>query len=209
MTAPDARGWDAYYRVTGARPPRPTLIEALDRFATERTGFRGFAIDLGCGSGRDTVEILRRGWHVLGIDSHPAALEALRARAASMPGDANQHLETRLAGFGDPGLALPDADLINSSFALPGCPPDRFPVLWRRIVAALRPGARFSGQLYGDRDSWVAKHPGMTFVSRTRATELLSPLTVELFDEEETDSVTPRGEAKRWHIFHIVAQKSP
>jgi hypothetical protein len=30
---------------------------------------------------------------------------------------------------------------------------------------------------------------------------------VEFLREEEDDTVTPRGKAKHWHIFHIVARK--
>ena len=47
----------------------------------------------------------------------------------------------------------------------------------------------------------------MTFVSREEALALLAGLDVEMFDEEEADGVTPRGNAKHWHIFHIVARK--
>jgi hypothetical protein len=36
---------------------------------------------------------------------------------------------------------------------------------------------------------------------------LLAGWTIELFDEEEDDSTTPRGTPKHWHIWHIVAQK--
>jgi hypothetical protein len=28
-----------------------------------------------------------------------------------------------------------------------------------------------------------------------------------MLDEEETDAVTPRGQTKHWHIFHVVARK--
>jgi len=47
----------------------------------------------------------------------------------------------------------------------------------------------------------------MTFVSRDEALVLLQGLDLEMFDEEEADGVTPRGNAKHWHIFHIVARK--
>jgi tellurite methyltransferase len=48
----------------------------------------------------------------------------------------------------------------------------------------------------------------MTFVDRDEALALLDGFELELFEEEEADSVTPRGNAKHWHIFHIVALKS-
>ena len=38
---------------------------------------------------------------------------------------------------------------------------------------------------------------------------LLAPFEVERLEEEETDSVTPMGEAKRWHIWHVNARKRP
>jgi len=28
-----------------------------------------------------------------------------------------------------------------------------------------------------------------------------------MFEEEEDDGVTPRGNTKHWHIFHIVTRK--
>ena len=90
--------------------------------------------------------------------------------------------------------------------SLPLCLPEQFPALWRRILVSLKPGGRFSGQLYGDRDSWAGR-PGLTHLDRSAAERLLRDLRVELFEEEETDSVTPRGKPKHWHIFHIVAQR--
>ncbi|MBO6783583.1 MAG: class I SAM-dependent methyltransferase [Alphaproteobacteria bacterium] len=190
--------WSAYYAKTGGRPPRATLLRALDAFDAEgRTGDR-FAVDLGAGGGRDTVEMLRRGWRVLAIDASPDSADALRDLAVT--GD----LEVLVARFEE--ADWPVCDLVNASFALPLCPPDSFPALWSRIVARLRPGGRFAGQFYGDRDSWSGRN-GMTFVTRTEAGAMLSDLDVEFFDEEEDDSTTPRGEPKHWHVFHIVARK--
>lgn len=200
------RDWAGYYAKTGARPPRATLVFALDRFAEEDDGapVRGaprLAVDLGCGSGRDVVEMVRRGWRVIGIDAEDAAIAALTARE-DLP--AGAQVEGRVARFED--AEWPDCDLVNSSFALPLCPPAAFPALWDRIVSSLKPGGRFAGQLYGPRDSWAAR-AGMTFHTREQAEALLGGLEVEMFEEEEDDSTTPRGEPKHWHIFHIVARK--
>ena len=202
--AREGLSWKEYYKRTGERPPRETLLFALDRWAEaapDAPHGAHDAVDLGCGTGRDTIELLRRGWRVLAIDAEPDAIAGLRARP-DLPPDA--WLETRVARFED--ATWPETDLVNSSFALPLCPPEAFPGLWQRIVASLRPGGRFAGQLYGDRDSWAGR-PGMTFFTRGQAEALLAPLAVELFGEEEDDGVTPRGSAKHWHIFHIVARK--
>ena len=99
-----------------------------------------------------------------------------------------------------------DALLVNSSFALPLCEPKDFRRIVSDIGRRLAPGGRFAAQFYGPRDSWIGR-PGITFVDRAEAERLLEGLDVELFEEEESDGVTPRGNPKHWHIFHIVARK--
>lgn len=182
--------WASYYEKMAGRPPRPTLLQALDGFPAP-----GFAIDLGCGEGRDTAELLRRGWRVLAIDQSPDAIARLPK---------HERLEARQADFTE--TELPAADLVNASFCLFICPPARFPQLWARIAAALRPGGRFSGQLLGPKDSWVGRE-GLTFLTEDEARALFAGFALERFDEEIADSVTPRGKPKRWHIFHVVARK--
>jgi len=195
------RDWAAYYAKTSDRPPRETLMVALDRFDAEPTDAVRFAVDLGCGAGRDAIEMLRRGWRVLAIDAEPDAIEALEARPDLPPG---VDLTGMVARFED--ATWPACDLVNSSFALPLCAPSEFKRVWRRIESSLRPGGRFSGQLYGNRDSWAGRD-GMTFHTRADVERLLADFEIERLEEEEDDSTTPRGEAKHWHVFHIVARR--
>lgn len=191
----------AYYAATREGAPRKTLLAALNAFAP-RTEPR-LAVDLGCGTGRDTVELLRCGWRVLAVDAEAEAIAALARRPEAAA--AGNFLETRAARF--ESIALPACDLVNSSFALPLCPPGAFPALWRRIRSALRPSGRFACQLFGPHDSWAARKPPITIRDRAAVGALLRGLDIELFEEEETDGVTPRGETKHWHIFHIVARQ--
>jgi len=188
--------WEDYYRNTEGRPPRPTLTVALDRFPAP-----GFAVDLGCGEGRDTIELLRRDWRVLAIDSEPAAIAGLTARRDLPPGS---RLETRVARFED--AAWPDADLVNASFTLFFCPAGTFAPLWRKIVGTLKPGGRFAGHLLGENDSW-ARRRNVVVHTKAALDRLLDGLQVEMHEIEETDGVTPRGEAKHWHIHHLVLRR--
>jgi tellurite methyltransferase len=200
--------WSAYYRAVEGRPPRPTLLKALSLFSNEVSNefssedpSNRYAIDLGCGDGRDTVELLQRGWRVLGIDAEAEAIDRLRQRSDVNIGQ----LTTQVTRF--EFLTLPrSVDLINASFTLPFCPPARFSHLWSEIVASLRIGGRFCGQLFGERDSW-ATNPDMTHHSREQVEALLQPFVVEYFEEEEHPGITALGQEKHWHIFHIVARR--
>jgi hypothetical protein len=138
---------------------------------------------------------------VVAVDAEPEALRQLAAR--NLPN--GERITPITARFEDVPLPI-GVQLVNSSFALPLCEPEHFHALWTRIYEALPSGGRFSGQWYGPRDSWMGR-PGMTFLDRDAALGLLVGFDVEMFEEEEADGTTPRGNAKHWHIFHIVARK--
>jgi SAM-dependent methyltransferase len=200
--SPFDRDWIAYYNAVAGRPPRDTLLKALTLFEPELPAdVPKAAVDLGCGDGRDTVELLHRGWCVLAIDGEEAAIARLLSRA-----DIDlDRLQTRIERF--EALTLPRSrDLINASFCLPFCPAIAFNGLWQTITQALRPGGRFSGQLFGDRDSWASTLK-TTHHTRQQVERLLAPFEVEYLEEEKHPGTTAIGEDKYWHLFHIVARK--
>lgn len=187
--------WTKYYEAAGEEP-RETLLFALERFEHP-----GRAVDLGCGTGRDAVELLRRGWAVTAIDAQHEAIARLRSRDL---GTGSARLTTRVSRFED--ATWGEADLVNASWALPFCPPARFAEVWARIEASIAPGGRFSGQLFGDRDGWSSEED-LTFHRRAEAEALLTAFELELFDEVEEDSQTAVGDPKHWHVYHLVARR--
>jgi SAM-dependent methyltransferase len=197
------RDWHGYFRALAHLGPRDTLLHALRAFDAEPSSDAPrFAIDLGCGDGRDTAELLRRGWRVLALDASEEGLDRLRRRADLVH---PERLETRLARFED--LTLPECDLLVASFSLPFCPPACFPRLWAQVRAAIRPGGRFAGQLFGDQDDW-ASLPDRTHHTPDQARALFEGFDLERFDEERrASSVDPVNHPKRWHVYHIVARK--
>jgi SAM-dependent methyltransferase len=194
--------WRAYHAATDGRPPRPTMLRAIQAFAREGRGKGLLAVDLGCGIGRDALPLLRAGWRVWALDTEAEALAELARRATAEGLQGLTTVHGRLEA-----TPLPACELVNASFSLFACPPDRFPAVWAAIRAALRPGGRFAGQLLGPRDSWAGR-PGTTTVDRAELDALLAPpFEVERLEEEEGDSVTPVDEAKRWHIWHVNARR--
>ncbi|MGB3650604.1 MAG: class I SAM-dependent methyltransferase [Rivularia sp. (in: cyanobacteria)] len=196
------RKWSDYYEAVANRPPRETLLSVLANIERDipKTESK-IAVDLGCGEGRDTVELLRRGWDVIAIDGEQEAVTRLLKR----PDINTELLQTRVATFEN--IDLPELlNLINASFSLPFCAPESFPDLWEKIVSSLLRGGRFSGHLFGVRDSW-AIDPNMNHHTRSDVESLLQAFDVELFNEEDRAGKTALGNEKHWHIFHIVARK--
>jgi tellurite methyltransferase len=195
--------WLEHYKATTEHTPSDTLTKALALFEGEtQSKRRRFAVDLGCGGGKDTFELLRRGWRVLAVDSEPEIIQWVSSTA---PPKYRTQLRTRVAFFEQ--LRLPKCDLINASNSLPFCPPDQFDSLWGRIVLSLPTGGRFAGHLFGIRDEW-SKDADKTFHTIQQIDNLLSELGIEHFHEEEREGTTASGKRKGWHVFSIVARKT-
>lgn len=203
--------WPAYYAVTVDRPPWRTVLTALDRFdADDPPGDPPttdeplpFAVDLGCGAGRDAREILRRGWRVLAIDREPAAIATLEA---ATPAADRERLTTRVADLD--GVAIPPCDLVNASISLPFLPEPAYWRTWADALAAVRPGGRVAAMLFGDRDQSVGD-PTMTCPSPDAIRATLSDFEVEHWSDDEDDGQTALGEPHHWHIIEVVARRRP
>lgn len=196
----EVQDWPGYFGAVLGKGARGTLIAALDSFAQEGL-LEGFAVDLAAGEGRDTLELLKRGWRVVATDGHPEAFSHLWPR---VPEALKPRLTTLEVTFAE--MEIPLCDLVNASYALPFCEPRHFQGLWSGVVAAIRPGGRFSGQFFGRRDSW-ASLPDRTHHSRDEVLELLQGFEIEMMDEEEMDDTPEVRNPKHWQLFHVVARK--
>lgn len=220
--------WTPFFNAVKGQPPRETLVKALDLFEAE-DAMRAdrqwrYAVDLGCGEGRDLREILRRHrrtwWKAAAFDTADEPLvpdiEPHRWRFHRMP---MERVPTEFPSFityTDTGRKFEHADLINASFTLPFCDPNHFPTLWRWIITRLKPAGRFAGQFFGVDDEWnvppsvqaaAAMPPAKIFHTRAQVEQLLSELHIEHLEEANRPGKTSSGETKHWHIFHAIARK--
>ena len=194
------RDWEGYFEVIQGRPARETLLHALSLFEREDSGSARLAVDLGCGEGRDSAALLAAGWNVHAIDGHPDGIRRLVSREDLVD---PRRLTMQLAPF--ESVELPSCDLVNASFSLPFCSPAHFPELWERIVGCIRPGGRFAGQFFGDRDSWAAIED-RSHHTRAEVEEMLGAFEIEMLKEEEREGQDCTGVGKHWHVFHVVAR---
>jgi tellurite methyltransferase len=193
-------GWSDYYKAVDGRAAREFYRQSVSRF--EPAGnFQGVAIDLGPGTGVETLDLLRRGWQVLAIDQQAEAINWLHSR---VPDEHRGRLQTRVATFLD--ADLPAADFIWAGLSLPFCFPDRFDTVWAKILSALKPGGRFAGDFFGVRHVW-AQRAWMTFHTREHIDRLCQSLRVEYFIEEEGERATALEGIQHWHAYSLCAKK--
>jgi len=189
--------WPEFIRRTLNIPPRRMVVKALDYFGD----FTGFAVELGCGSGIDTIKLVECGWKVYAVDSLSDGFENIMAK---LPGDKKDYVECVQAVFED--MDIPEADLVYSSFSIPFCRPESFESFWGKIVGAIKPGGRFAGNLFGEKDEW-SQMPGVTFVTRDQIDELFRDFEIEYLREQHQEGQSVLTETKMWHLFEIVARK--
>ncbi len=196
------QNWSEYYQLMCGQPPHPTLLKALALFENEgNQKIRQRAVDLGCGSGNDSLELLRLGWEVVAIDREAEALGWLRAGIAP---EEQKQLETIQVDFED--VQFPKVILINAGYSLPFCPPNTFPSLWEKICASLDPGGRFSGHFFGIHDGY-AENPEISTHTQDDITKLFEDYEVEFIEERDQLGATIGGIQKQWHVFSVVAKK--
>ena len=191
--------WSGFHRAALGRPARELLRRTLGCFDLERRP-PGVAVDLGCGSGAETLELLRRGWQVHAVDADSSGIALLEA---SVPPEVRPRLHTHVTRFED--FELPSCDLVWSGFSLPYCAAAQWPLLWSHIVAALNVNGRFAGDIFGNKHAWAVE-PEVHVLTEAALRHQLEGLVIEAFDIE--DGLRPSGgELTRWHAFGIAARK--
>ena len=191
--------WPDYYEVTAERPAWTTTTTAAEAFETHPTSGPRYAVDLGCGAGRDSRELLRRGWRVLAVDMTPEGPETLRR--LTPPADL-ERLETVVSVLAD--FEIPTCDLVNANLILPFQSADDYDAVWGRIRAAIPVGGRFSGMLFGEKDQ-AAAEPDMTCPSPEVIRGYLGGFEIEHWNEKEEDGETALGDPHHFHLIEVVA----
>jgi len=192
--------WQKYSAVTSESAARPRLLETLNDFFPS---FAGKSLDLGCGGGRDTRELLKRGWSVDALDANESAL-SLTAKLQT----SDSRLNLIHEHFEGAEFKIEYYDLINASASLPFCSKENLQVLWQKLLLSLKPGGIISCDFFGINDDWNdGSYSSMSFLSKSDVEELLAKLKIESLVEKEMIGPTALGASKHWHIFTCIARR--
>jgi tellurite methyltransferase len=214
-----SRAADEFLAASGAWPPRAWLVDVVDRLErvlaltdSSDPPLPRHAVDLGCGAGNETLELLRRGWSVHAIDAHAPCLESTRRRAEEAGVAAGLTLE--LAAFEHLRLPARTYTLVHAGFSLPFCRADAFEGLWRQVTDATLPRGFFAGQFFGAREPLILQaEPGSVTSHSPESIERLLGVGGEpswnatQIHEVDRPGRGARGEPKHWHLFHVVLER--
>lgn len=198
--------WNEYYKNKSNQTPRETLITALEYISKNKNKRKDlFAVDVGCGHGADTIELLKQGWKVFATDGDENGLRILNE---SVDDSHKKNLITKKISFENYGnIRIKKCDLLNAGYCLPFCKPQHFNVFWENISGFIKKGGVFSGQFFGENDEWTYNKE-MTFHNLKAVKKLFTNFKIIYFEEKDEDGKTASGESKHWHVFSVTAEKS-
>ena len=185
------KDWTNYQNKTYGDEACKLIIDFLNKYKVDS------AIDLGCGSGNETVYMVKNGIKVLAIDRQLNQDFILNRLSDSE----KQLISFKKSSFED--VELPKTKLLTAFFSIPFCNPNNFDELWTKIYNSIEDNGYFVGQLFGDRDAWNVVESINTF-SIDKVKEYLKNYNIIKLEEIE---YVRESDNKKWHFYDIMAQK--
>lgn len=185
------KDWTNYQIKTCGDEVCSLLIEFLGNHKIDN------AIDLGCGSGNETVYMIKNGIKVLAIDRQ-LNQDFILNRLSK---DEKQLVSFKESCFEN--IELPKTQLLTVFFSLPFCNPQKFDELWDKIHNSIENDGYFVGQLFGDRDAWNIVDSINTF-SIDKVKDYLKKFKIIKLEEVE---YVRESDNKKWHYYDIIVQK--
>ena len=187
---------EEYYKNTQNDLPHKNVLEFIDL-----KNKAGKAIDIGCGAGRDTVYLIKNGWHVIAIDK-----ENTKQIMTNQLNDEELNRLTFIQSEFE-NIKLEKNNLIIANYSIPFCNKNKFQEFWHKIIDSIEENGYFVGNFFGKNDEWNTQKSSMTFFSRKTVEELFNNFEILKFEEEEKDAKTGLGIMKHWHTYNIIARK--
>lgn len=191
--------FSAYYEMAAQAGPTKLLLDALQLMEQDGLTAPALVVDLGCGHGKDTAELLRRHWKVLAIDFAREGIDILLKRPEAETHKNN--LETQVSSFAD--AVFSEASLVTAMLSLPYCPAPEFAGAWQNVVDGIKPGGYFAGHFFG-----AEQYAGMNHIRRHSKEEIEALLKdFEILRLAENNRETGVPETPKYHYFEVIARK--
>lgn len=188
--------WEKYYEITQDAEPHKNLEIFLRKNVKP-----GIAVDLGCGSGRDTVCLIKNGWTVVAFDINNNADYILQKL--------NDEEKNRFT-FVKSSIQeaeLPKCDLVVANYSLHYLKKEEFKGVIDKIYDSLNTNGHFISEFLSDKDDWAKVNPNDAFLSWKEFKEVMgNKFELNEIRNFEMDGPTIGGEQKHWHITRVVTR---
>lgn len=195
--------WSAYFSVHRDSKPHKLVEDAYASFSDETADSHQplKALDLGCGTGRDTVFLLDKGCDVTALDAESEAIEITRERTRHRA----DHVSLIVSKLEE--MQLPEQyDLISSNLTLSFVASKHFYDVWSKIVQHISFDDRFSGQFFGEQHEWANSE--QSFFTYSQMLDLFRLMfEVEMVKVSLTKEETVSDGTKLWHQYDVIACK--
>lgn len=201
--------WKSYAIQTMQQQPRKEAIAGIDLLGNRVSN--SSILDVGAGSGNESMLFLSKGAHVTAVDIDPSSLAILSERA-------------RLNGFSDTLESINSAaeslrfektfDLFHSSLALPFIPQAKFLETWSNLSKSVKTGGYFSGSFFGPNHEWRLLPSGevntqMSFYDESSIRKIFEDSGFKILSLENVERPTPtaNGRTTLFHTISVQAEK--
>ena len=128
---------DKYYENTKNAPPHILVKKFINMENKE-----GKAIDLGCGTGRDTIFLIKNNWNVTAIDRE----DTRELIEENLEVTEKERFKFICQNFEN--IELEKNDLVVSNFSIPFCSKNYFNEFWNKIVDSINEGRILCRQFF-------------------------------------------------------------
>lgn len=149
---------EKYYNITKNAKPHLNVLNFISLNVSP-----GKAVDLGCGAGRDTIELLKNNWSVLSIDKEDTE-SIIREQLNQKE---SENFKFKKCFFGE--MNLPKVDLIVANFSLPFSKKELFSGIWKNITNSLSDERVFCWKFFGRKRYMGKNKRKLNIFNRTRS----------------------------------------
>lgn len=190
-----------FQKITADEPPRDLAI-LLNSFIPSNSTI----VDLGCGSGIDSLYFIENGHFVIAIDRE---ISVIRDKKKKLGEDEQSRLSILKADFNE--ITYPKADVIYASYSLPFCGSQNFLTTWDKHFETLKPNTAVGIVLFGQKDEWYAHNDYLAFHSDEEAKSLFKTFDIRHYENIEYLGKCMSSDGsiidKHWNVINIVAYK--
>ena len=172
-------------------------IEDQDTF--EKSEGTRSALDVGAGTGRDTLFLLKKGWRVTAIDSNKQGIELIRSKASK---ECTSNLEVLELDFDHIPLHK-KYDLVISNWSIDYASPETYPTILKNLKSLVSKNGRLAISFFGDEHTGIKKSVVHTLHKQS---EIL-PMIGDDFEIEYFNAVKQHRKGYVWHVFEVVAKR--